>query len=89
MLYDRGMAEYRAQTGQEDRDGEMTGAISLNMGFCAIPVITWCIFIGPLLMPFWPMLITGIVMACVLPFVFLKPSQKLWAWLSDKAENFD
>lgn len=83
------MAEYQAKEGQEDRHGEMTGAISVNMVFCAVPVISWCIFIGPMLMDFWPMLGVALAMSIVLPILLLKPSQWVWAKLSDVADKFE
>jgi len=77
------MAEYRAKPGMEDRHGEMTGAISINMILSMLPVILWC-FLGPLVVEsesarLW----TAVVMAVGLPILFLPLSRRVWAWVSD------
>ena len=48
MPYNRGMTEqpeYRAGPGTEDRHGEMTGAISVNMVLSMPPVAIWAVFL--------------------------------------------
>ncbi len=81
------MAQYQAEDGREDRHGEMTGAISVNLVLCCPPVTAWCVFIGPWLFAdrVWLTVTTGVAMALVLPLALLKPSRSLWAWLSDWA----
>lgn len=81
------MTQYRANEGQEDRHGEMTGAITVNMVLSMMPVGLWCFFVGPWLLSFWPMLIVGLAMAVVLPIACLPLSRKLWARFSDRAER--
>lgn len=84
------MAEYKAKEGKQDRHGEMTGAITFNMILTMVPVVIWAMFIGPVIFrENWvPTLLISLAMALVLPFVGLKPSQKLWAWLSAKMDRF-
>lgn len=79
------MAEYQAKDGQMDRHGEMTGAITLNMMFTMVPVAVWSFFIGPWLLGdrVGIVVAVAVVMAMVLPFVFLRLSRAIWAWFSD------
>ena len=79
---------YRAPDGQEDRDGEMTGAISVNMILSMVPVGIWCFFLGPWLAPFWATLTVGLILAIALPICCLPLSRTIWAWLSDWADRF-
>lgn len=83
------MAEYKAKEGQPDRHGEMTGAISVNMVFTSIPVTAWAIWIGPWVFndQLAPTLITSLLLAIVIPIIGLKPSRRVWAWLSEKADR--
>jgi len=76
--------QYKAEKGKEDRHGEMTGAIQVNMVMTAIPAILWCIYIGPWLLPdqFWTVVGIGVAMAVILPIALLKVSQIIWAYLS-------
>lgn len=77
------MAEYRARPGQEDRDGEMTGAITFNMALSMPPVAIWAIFIGPWLVAnVWLRLAVALAMAIVLPLSFMPLSRRIWAWFS-------
>ena len=82
------MTRYQATEGSEDRYGEMTGAISINMFFSMVPVGLWSFFIGPSLCGFWPTLGIGLVMACVLPLAMFPLSRKIWSYLSAWAERF-
>ncbi len=77
------MAEYQAKPGQADPHGEMTGAISINMMLSMPPVGVWAIFVGPYVVPnVWGRLAVAVVMALVLPFMFMPLSRKLWAAFS-------
>ena len=83
------MPEYHAKDGVEDRHGEMTGAISVNMALSALPVTVWCVFIGPLVFGdnvLWT-LVTGLAMGIVLPIVGLPISRRIWARLSAWADQ--
>jgi len=77
--------EYKAKEGQEDRHGEMTGAIQVNMVLTAIPAITWSIFIGPWLLPdrLWIVITIGLAIAIFMPIAMLRVSQTIWAYPSD------
>lgn len=81
------MVQYRADDGKEDRHGEMTGAITVNMVLSMVPVGVWCFFVGPWLFSFTITLVVGLVMAVVLPLAMLPVSRKLWAHLSEWAER--
>jgi len=87
--YNQHMAKYKAEDGAEDRHGEMTGAISVNMVFTSLPITAWAVFIGPWVFDdeLMPTLISSLAIAVVLPIVCLKPSRKVWAWLSDLADG--
>lgn len=79
---------YRAAPGREDRDGEMTGAIMVNM-IMVLPLLTiWCIFIGPALIGIKATLWSGLVLAIALTIIGLPISQWVWAWFSDYADRF-
>jgi len=56
------MPQYRIVEGQEDRHGEMTGAITVNMALSMIPVGFWCFFLGPWLCSFRVMLGIGLLL---------------------------
>jgi len=79
------MADYRAKPGMEDRHGEMTGAISVNMIFSMLPVVLWS-FLSPLFLPgdenadirLW----VAVAMAVILPIAFLGLSRRVWARIS-------
>jgi hypothetical protein len=76
------MAEYRAKPGMEDRHGEMTGAISINMMLSMLPVTLWC-FLSPYFVAspnvrLW----VAVAMAVTLPIAFIPWSRKIWAWIS-------
>lgn len=74
------MAQYRASPGMEDRHGEMTGAITINMILCMPIIAVWAIFIGPwLLGDSWLNLAIAIAMAVVMPIAGLPLSRKVWA----------
>jgi uncharacterized BrkB/YihY/UPF0761 family membrane protein len=81
-------SRYRAKPGQEDRHGEMTGAISFNMMLSMPPVAIWAIFIGPWLFDrLLPTLLIAVAMAGVLPVALRPISQRLWARFSDWSED--
>jgi uncharacterized membrane protein YgaE (UPF0421/DUF939 family) len=83
------MAEYRAKKGQEDRHGEMTGAITVNMVLCMLPLGIFFFFIGPLFLGTTALVIIGIICSLIMPVIMLKPSQQIWAWLSEWADRFE
>jgi len=84
------MAEYRAKEGQADRHGEMTGAISFNMVLTMVPVAAWSFYLGPWVLPdhLWVIVVISIVMSLVLPFAFLRLSQRIWAWFSSWTDKW-
>lgn len=78
------MADYRAKPGQEDRHGEMTGAITINMMICMPAVMLWAIVIGPLLgVSSTAHLGVAIALAVLLPIACLPLSRRIWARISD------
>lgn len=81
------MALYRAGQDQEDRDGEMTGAITVNMIVSMLPVGIWSFFVGPLLGSVWLTATVAVVMAILLPIVLLPASRSVWAWMSERADR--
>ena len=83
-----GKSRYQAFDGQEDRHGEMTGAITINMVLSMVPVGLWCFFVGPWLCSFAVTLGVGVTLALVLPIAMLPLSRKIWVILSDWAEKF-
>ncbi|MCE9591253.1 MAG: hypothetical protein K8S99_12090 [Planctomycetes bacterium] len=85
------MAEYRAKPGMEDRHGEMTGAISINMILCMLPITVWGVFIGPWLLGHgtWTVLIIALAMAIVMPVACLPLSRWIWAHISDFMDRDD
>ena len=77
------MTEYRAQPGREDRHGEMTGAISVNMVLCMPAVGVWAIFLAPALFTaLWLVVLSSVLLAIVLPIACLPLSQRIWARVS-------
>ena len=82
------MTQYSVHEGEEDRHGEMTGAITVNMILSMLPVGLWCFFLGPWLVPFKVTLVVGVLMSVVLPLACLPLSRKIWARLSDWAEKW-
>ena len=80
--------EYAAEEGREDRHGEMTGAISVNMVLSMPPVCIWAIFIGPMIFDsLWPTLVIALAMGLVLPLVFRPLSRRLWVRFSNLSES--
>ena len=78
------MAQYKAGPGMEDRDGEMTGAITINMVFTMPTVCIWCVFIGPLFFEsVWPTLVIGLVMGAAMSIGLVPVSRRVWARISD------
>jgi hypothetical protein len=77
------MSDYKAKPGQEDRHGEMTGAISINMVLCMPWVCAWSVFVGPLFFEsVWPTAIIALVMAIALPIACMPLSRRIWARIS-------
>jgi hypothetical protein len=83
------MARYRAEKGMEDRDGEMTGAITMNMIFCGVAVVGWSIVVGPLVTDLRTTVGVAVAMSLTLPVLLLRLSQRVWAWMSERADRFD
>ena len=81
------MPRYTVTEQQEDRHGEMTGAISVNMILSMLPVGVWSFFIGPQWFGIRWTVIVAVIMAIVLPIACLPLSRRIWAWLSDRAEK--
>ncbi|MCC6581340.1 MAG: hypothetical protein IT440_12965 [Phycisphaeraceae bacterium] len=71
----------------EDRHGEMTGAISINMMLSMLPVTIWAVYVGPWLLPFGWSLTVALALAVVLPLAMLPLSRRLWGWLSRRMES--
>lgn len=77
------MAEYKAKEGVEDRHGEMTGAISINMVITMLPLTIWCFFISPYVIEsVRTRAVVAVVAAIVLPILCFKPSRWIWAQIS-------
>ncbi len=80
------MPEYRAQPGREDRHGEMTGAISVNLVLVCLPItilsVVGAIYVGP-----WWTLAGVVPLAFVLPFACRPLSRWIWAHISEFMEG--
>ena len=82
------MPEYRAKPGQEDRHGEMTGAISVNMVLSMLPVTIFSVFIAPnLFEDMWLIAGSSVVLAVVLTLAFFPVSRWIWAHISEFMES--
>lgn len=81
------MPEYRAKPGQEDRHGEMTGAITFNMIFVMGPLIAWCVLIGPIWFDLTGTLLIGLVLGIVLSVVGIPVSRYCWSHFSDWSDR--
>ncbi|MCC6909340.1 MAG: hypothetical protein IT430_15480 [Phycisphaerales bacterium] len=81
------MAEYRAKPGQEDRHGEMTGAITFNMIFVMGPLIIWCVILGPIWFDLKWTLIIGLSMGVVLTLIGMPLSRWAWARFSEWSDR--
>lgn len=81
------MAEYRAKPGQEDRDGEMTGAITFNMTLVMVPLIVWCVFLGPIWFDVRTTLLIGVGLSIALSIAGIPISRRLWARFSDWSDR--
>jgi hypothetical protein len=82
------MAEYQAKPGQADPHGEMTGAITFNMILSMPPVGLFAVFIAPYVVSdLWLRLAVTMVMAVVLPLLFMPLSRRIWAWFSDWSDT--
>lgn len=80
---------YLAAPGMVDRDGEMTGAITVNMILCMPPVLVWCIAIGPMLVSnVWVVAGVGVAAGIAMPVLLLRTSQRIWARISHLADRF-
>lgn len=79
------MAKYQAEEGQEDRHGEMTGAITVNTVLLFPVLIAWCVFIGPIIFGHrsWWTVGIGLGLAIAGPILLLRPSRRIWASLSE------
>ena len=81
------MPKYKAEPGQEDRHGEMTGAITFNMILVFPVLLVYCMFIAPPLMGVTWAIITGLILAVVLTIIGIPISRRLWAWFSEKVDD--
>ncbi len=79
---------YTVADGREDRHGEMTGAISVNMALSMLPVGLWCFYVGHWFGGFRTVVKVGLLLAVVLPIVCQPLSRRVWAWLSHRAESW-
>jgi len=77
------LTEYKAKHGRPDRDGEMTGAISINLMLTALPVTIWAVFLGPLVFDHvgW-VVATSVALGVALAFAGFPISRAIWARLS-------
>ena len=84
------MPQYQARPGCEDRHGEMTGAITVNMVMCMPLILIWAIWIGPRLLPStgW-VVVSALALAVVMPLACLFPSQWIWARISAWMDHQD
>lgn len=79
---------YLAEPGMVDRDGEMTGAITVNMILCMPPVLVWCMAIGPMLVGnVWVVAGVGVAAGIAMPVLLLRTSQRIWARVSHLADR--
>lgn len=77
------MAQYRAEDGVEDRNGEMTGAITFNM-IMVVPIVTaWSIFLGPRWLSVQANVAVGIAIAVCLTLAGIPVSRRIWAHVSE------
>lgn len=83
------MPQYAAEPGQEDRHGEMTGAITINMILSMPPIAVWCIFIGPWLCSPRAVLWTAVALGVLLPLLCFFPSRWIWARVSAWMDRFE
>lgn len=81
------MARYRAQPGEEDRHGEMTGAITFNMILVFPILLVYCMFIAPAFMGMKWTIITGIALGIILSIAGIPISRRIWAWFSEKVDD--
>ncbi len=87
---DSGKARYHAAAGCEDRHGEMTGAISVNMVLCGLPLILFIFLLNPLIFESVDhQAIAALVVACGLFFGMFPISRRIWAWISKLMDNPD
>ena len=84
------MAEYKAKEGVEDRNGEMTGAISINMVITMLPLTIWCFVISPMLIEtVWIRAVVAVVLAIALPLACFRLSRWIWAQISHFMDGDD
>ena len=81
------MNDYRAKPGQEDRHGEMTGAITINMMLSMPPIAVWCAFVGPLFLSTKGVLYVALVLVPLLPLLFFRISRRIWSRISDAMDK--
>jgi hypothetical protein len=77
------MARYQAENGVEDRNGEMTGAITFNMIMVVPAVTAWSIFLGPRWFSVEANVAIGIAMAACLTVAGIPISRRIWAHVSE------
>lgn len=81
------MARYHAEPGQEDRHGEMTGAITIGYMMLMPPIAVWSIFIGPALVGLTWTLIVAVMLAVVGSFAMRPIMRRIWARVSDYMDH--
>lgn len=81
------MPDYRAKPGQEDRHGEMTGAITFNMIFVMAPLVVWCVLLGPIWFDVRATLLIGLALALVLSLAGIPVSRYFWARFSEWSDR--
>lgn len=84
------MPPYKAKPGQSDPHGEMTGAISINLVFTALPVTIWAVFVGPMFFDDvrWKLL-SSVLLGVALTLIGFPISRRVWARLSDWMDRCD
>lgn len=75
--------EYRAKPGVEDRHGEMTGAITVNLIIACTLSVIWCVFIAPWLgMSAAGNVASGLVLGVFLTLAGIPVSRHIWGYVS-------
>lgn len=80
------MAKYQAEQGEEDRHGEMTGAITIGYILLMPPIAAWCV-IAPAWLGAWPTMIGAVVAAVIGSFAVRPLARRIWAWVSDAMDR--
>jgi len=65
----------------------MTGAITFNMIFVMVPLVIWCVLLGPLWFDLRGTLLIGVALGIVLSLIGVPISRRLWARFSEWCER--